>query len=298
MGHWNLGHTRLLRFVSYQKGVYNLGRGKDTRLSHKERKGGFAPPLESSGSARDMETGRHDGAQTGCTVRNPGDGVESVRHHMSKRSDRQRGTRTPEAPVAVVDTPAPVVETTPDTPTPVVESTDTPVIDPTAEIIAAIIAGGTTPDATFKTPAWTVAFVAAFRVIAGLPVGTWDERHAAVAAFRTACESAMPNTPDSARRNAGRFTGFSVFESQNALYFAAAIANVKLQNGHFMAAWRAELPHAKCDFLNRVYAWSTLSEYMAGRHGGVPDVPGARAVIAAWRERGCRPADAPVAPTS
>ena len=170
---------------------------------------------------------------------------------------------------------------------------ETPTILPAEtglDLVEALTSTGTTVDAGFKPPVWVAPFVAGFRAISALPVGTHEERVKASATFLATCEAALPNTPMPAAKNSGRFSGEHIFESQNGLYLAAALANVKLGNGHLVAAWRAECPLAKCDYLNKVdYPTSTLGEYLANRHAGVPGVPGAFAVIKAWADRKRQP---------
>ncbi len=142
--------------------------------------------------------------------------------------------------------------------------------------------------AGYTVPAFVVAFRDAFRAIHGMPVTTRDERIIAFYAFRAAVESAMPGQPVPTGKHTGRFTGMPVFESQNTLYVCAVLANVPLADGHIMVAWRAELPNAKCDYLAKNYAWSTLSEYVNGRHNG-STVPGGVSVVIDWAKRGRRP---------
>ncbi len=120
----------------------------------------------------------------------------------------------------------------------------------------------------YRMPAYVDAFVAGFRAIAPTPSITRDERAACSERFAAVCAAMMPHAAMPVGRHTGRFSTSPVFESQNTLYVAAAFANVMLTNGHFMAAWRAELPNAKCDYLAKNYAFTTLSEYINGRHNG------------------------------
>lgn len=148
----------------------------------------------------------------------------------------------------------------------------------------------TVPDG-FREPVYIGAFVNAFRAVASMPATTRDERVAVRDAFVATMDAAMPGTPMPTGRHTGRFSGCPVFESQNVLYVAAALANVALTDGHIMAAWRGELPNAKCDYLAKNYAWSTLSEYVNGRHNGSP-IPGAVEIVIAWNKRGRKPVSA------
>lgn len=148
-------------------------------------------------------------------------------------------------------------------------------------------AGAAVPDG-YVPPVYLAAFIDGLRAIAPLPCATRDERSACVARFTAVVEAAMPGTPAPMGRHTGRFTGMPVFESQNTLFVAAALANVVLGCGHLMAAWRVELPNAKCDYLAKNYAWTTLSEYVNGRHNGTT-VPDGVAVVVAWARRNRTP---------
>lgn len=144
-------------------------------------------------------------------------------------------------------------------------------------------------DPAYVVPAYVPAFAAAFRAVASMPSVTRDERIAVTDAFTAAMDAAMPGiVPNPSRRNDGRWTGLNVQTAQNVLYVSAALSNVPLTNGHIMSAWRAELPGARCDFHAKSYAWSTLTDYMATRHGGTP-MPGSDAIVRAWAARGRRP---------
>lgn len=170
----------------------------------------------------------------------------------------------PVADVATVDAPAPVAT---------VDAVD-------ARIAAAF------PDVTI--PPVIAHMARAFAAVAGMPVVTRDDRDAVRAAIVAHMETAMPGAAVTASRTVGRFTTWHVFESQNAAYVAAAMSGAYITDGHFVAMWAADLPNARCPYIDRVsYPTSTLSEYMGGRHGIVPmgggtAVPGARDVINAW----------------
>lgn len=142
----------------------------------------------------------------------------------------------------------------------------------------------------FTLPKYVNAYRDAFRAVAGMKAETRVERAAVRDAIVKFMERAMPGSPLPTGKHTGRFIGAPVFESQNTLYLAAALANVPLANGHIMAAWRAELPNAKCDYLGRDYAWSTLSEYTGGHHNGSP-VFGCNDVVGAWAKRGRKPVE-------
>lgn len=149
--------------------------------------------------------------------------------------------------------------------------------------------GATLPDG-YTAPAYLGAFVTALRAIAPMPSKTREERVACAARFAAAMDAAMPGTPAPVGRHTGRFTGMPVFESQNTLFIAAALANVVLTCGHLMSAWRVELPNAKCDYLAKDYAWTTLSEYINGRHNGTT-VPDGVAIVTAWAKRNRMPVE-------
>ena len=123
----------------------------------------------------------------------------------------------------------------------------------------------------------------AFAVVAPMPVGTLDERRAVRDTIVASFDAAMPNTPNTGVRNTGRFSGYHVFESQNTMYLAAALCGAYVTDGHFTAMWAADLPNARCPYMERVsYPTSTLTEYVHGRHNAVPGVAGARDVVMAW----------------
>lgn len=136
----------------------------------------------------------------------------------------------------------------------------------------------------YVAPAYLGAFVGALRGIASLPAKTREERVIVAKRFAELMDAAMPGTPQPQGRHTGRFTGMPVFESQNTLFVAAALANVPLTCGHLMSAWRVELPNAKCDYLAKDYAWTTLSEYVNGRHNGTT-IPGGVEIVVAWAKR-------------
>lgn len=201
---------------------------------------------------------------------------------MASKRDRTKKSPAPvtPAPVAVIDTPAPVV-------TPV---TVTPALHPELSLGAF---GVTVPDG-YVVPAFVPAFVAGFRAVALMPSATIDERRAVAAVFESTVAGMMPGAPTTVvGRHTGRFTSMPVFESQNTLYVCAALANVPVSNGVIMAAWRVELPNAKCDYLSKNYAWTTLSEYVNGRHNA-SIIPGGVDVVRMWNARN----RVPVAPVT
>jgi len=163
-----------------------------------------------------------------------------------------------------------------------------PDVVPVPLTVADVVAG--LPDG-YREPVCMAAFVAGFRAMVGMADnGGRADRAAMVAAFVTAANAVQPaDVPPMGKRH-GRWSGLPVAESQNVLYVAAIVADVAVTESMIMAAWRAELPNAKCDFLNRNYAWSTLSQYVNGHHGIAPGIPGARDAVAAWRKRGSKPA--------
>lgn len=191
-------------------------------------------------------------------------------------------TTTPDAPV-VPTTPDASIVTTPDAPVIVPSVPAVPVAR--ALTVADVIPG--IPDG-YAVPAFVNAFRDAFRAVSALPAVTRDQRIVVRDAFVAAMVAAMPGHDVPVGRHTGRWSGCPVFESQNVMYLAACMANVALTNGHIMAAWRAELPNAKCDYLARDYAWTTLSEYINHRHNGAI-VPGAYDAINAWYGRNRKP---------
>lgn len=200
---------------------------------------------------------------------------------MSKNKNR-RSSVVPSTDALVVETA--IVESTP------VAAVETTTATATAITLRDVVAG--LPDA-FVAPAYFAPMVDAIRRIAPMPTATTDERRAVCAAYTAAMDAAMPGTPEPRGRHTGRFTGMPVFETQNVIYLACAVANVVVNDGHVVAMWRAELPHARCDYIdrayNRGYAWSTLSEYTRGAHNAVPGIPGAVDAVIAWTKRGRRP---------
>jgi len=147
----------------------------------------------------------------------------------------------------------------------------------------------------YVAPAYLTAFVHGLRGIASLPSKTREERTICAKTFADIVERAMPGTPMPQGRHTGRFTGMPVFESQNTLFVAAALANVVLTCGHLMSAWRVELPNAKCDYLAKDYAWTTLSEYVNGRHNGTT-IPEGVNIVTAWARRNRMPVETAIAP--
>lgn len=140
----------------------------------------------------------------------------------------------------------------------------------------------------YAEPVFLVPFRDALRSVAALPSKTREERAAVRDAVVAFLDAALPGHGIPPGRHTGRWSGQPVFESQNAIYLAAVLANVPIAEGTIMAFWRAELPNAKCDYLIRNYAWTTLSEYLHGRHNGSV-VPGAHAAVAAWAARHRQP---------
>lgn len=198
---------------------------------------------------------------------------------MPKIKSTKKSTRQPSTVIAI-DTPVDVV---------VVDAPATITAPSPIMVDAIAIADAIALPDGFVVPAYIGAFVTAIRAIAPMPSTTRDERAACVSAFVASMERSMPGVPMPSAKNIGRFSGNPVFESQNAIYVACVLANVAVTNGHVMAAWRGELPNAKCDFLAKNYAWSTCSDYVNGRHGG-SFVSGAREFVGAWHARGHKPA--------
>jgi len=198
---------------------------------------------------------------------------------------RKRNTKTASAVTIEPIEPAAVAVIEPVTIEPIVPAAVEPAAMASPLSIAA--AGGVVPDG-YVVPAYIGAFVAGFRAMAGMPSVTRDERAACANSFAAAVETAMPGTAAPSGRHTGRFTGMPVFESQNTLYVAAVMANVIVTGGHVMAAWRVELPNAKCDYLAKSYAWSTLAEYVNGRHNGTT-IPDGVNIVIAWNKRGRTP---------
>lgn len=148
----------------------------------------------------------------------------------------------------------------------------------------------TTVDVVPTMPVWIRALIAGFGAIVDTVIATSDDVRAASVAFTTAARDVV-DAPVPSRAFAGRFTGFQLRDGQNAIYVALAESGVdvnRITNGHIMAAWIAEYPGARCDFavvgFGRGYGWSTLTEYINGRHGTVPgytdDV--ARRMVTEW----------------
>jgi hypothetical protein len=83
----------------------------------------------------------------------------------------------------------------------------------------------------------------------------------------------------------GRVSNMGIRYAQNALYVAAMLTGrvaAKIPNAVYMAAWRVELPNATCDFVNRTYGHSTLTDFTATRHGECPGLPTAIDVVRTW----------------
>ena len=77
----------------------------------------------------------------------------------------------------------------------------------------------------FQVPRYLTAYRDAFRVVSGMKAETRPERAAVRDAIVKFMEKAMPGTPVPTGKHTGRFIGGPVFESQNTLYLAAALAN-------------------------------------------------------------------------
>jgi hypothetical protein len=193
-----------------------------------------------------------------------------------------RKPRTAAVVVPPVDTAAAAAVVVPDTAAAVVVP-DPPTVPALPEPITLTVAGATVPD-TFVMPRFVDAFVAGFRAVARMPSVTRDERIAVADVFRAECVRVMGDMPVPMGRHTGRFSGQPVFESQNTLYVAAVLANVATNGGHIMAAWRVELPNAKCDYLAKNYAWSTMSEFLNGNHNGTV-IPDGNIVVRLWANR-------------
>ena len=157
-------------------------------------------------------------------------------------------------------------------------------------------------DTTFPgidVPAFIRAMAHAFAMVATMPTGTRTDRETVRDAIVAELVARMGDRAVPVSRTVGRFSNMHVFESQNSMYVAAAMSGVNVTTGMIVAAWRADLPSAKCDYIgtayDRDYPSSTMSDYIGARHGIVPNVPGARDVVAAWRTtRNRKPADVPV----
>ena len=213
---------------------------------------------------------------------------------MSKRvrSSVRPSTRTRTTAVVVPDAAAAVV--VPDAaavvdvvPAAVVDVPAVPAVPELPPVITLAAAGANVPDA-FIMPPYMAAWIAGFRAIARMPSTTVDERRACVAAFAAAAVAVAGDVPMPVGRHTGRFSTMPVFESQNTLYVAAALANCGVNGGHIMAAWRVELPNAKCDYLVKNYAWSTMSEFLNGKHNGSA-IPDGGIVVRAWANRNRAP---------
>jgi hypothetical protein len=230
------------------------------------------------------------------TVRNPAspvDGrIERTHTMTTKRTRRATATATATVPATVDTIAADVTATVDPIAEPIAEPTAPPAYDPAAALLAAMVAVGVTPAAGFVVPPFIVAAAHAFRAIAGRTIRDRADMVAMRDAFVTAMESAFPGTPaaDKCATNSGRFSGHHVFESQNALYVAAAVSGVVVSDLMFAAAWRAELPNAKCDYLTRTtYPRTTMSEYINGKHNACPGVDGAVDIVRTWRNRDRKP---------
>lgn len=202
---------------------------------------------------------------------------------MSKKNDRT--TRTPKAQVSN-DTPA-VVPT---------NNTTVSTVPAPARTLALrdVVAG--LPEA-FREPSWLTPMAETVVSIHAMPTKTREQRQAVVDAYVSAMSTATGITGialEPTGKHTGRFTGMAVFETQNAIYLACAMANVAVDEGHVCAMWRGELPRAKCDYLgtayDKAYPWSTLSLYVNGGHNGGP-IPGAREAVTAWAKRGRKPVE-------
>ena len=207
--------------------------------------------------------------------------VYTMARRPSGTTPATRATRATRTTTTTADVPATTTTaaTVADVPAADVPAADpTPAIDPIDARIAETFPGNVSG---------TIRFIAvmarAFAAVAGMSVATMDDRIAVRAAIVAALHAAYPGTVNTGVRNTGMFGGMHVFESQNAMYVAAAMSGAYVTDGHFVAAWSAELPNARCPFLVKTgYPTSTLSEYVGGRHNAVPGVENARAVVVAW----------------
>lgn len=196
-------------------------------------------------------------------------------------------TRTPRTPKTVPAVPSATVPATTGTTTITTPAAPAvPAVRTLADVIPADVLG------TFVAPTFVGPMVNAIRAIASMPTKTRDERAACVTAYTAVMIAETGITADPVGKHTGRFTGYAVFETQNAIYFACVLANVAVNDGHIVAAWRAELPMAKCDYLgtayDRAYPTSTLSLYVNdGHNGGV--IPGMRDAVRVWQKSGRKP---------
>ena len=84
----------------------------------------------------------------------------------------------------------------------------------------------------------------------------------------------------------GRVSSMGIRYGQNAIYVTLACSGrtaAKTPNALIMALWAMEYPNAKCDFVNRVYGHSTLTDFVNDRHGDCPGIPTAIDVVRVWR---------------
>jgi len=201
---------------------------------------------------------------------------------MAKRTGTKRPTRTIATPAIVPPTPAPVV-TTDATP---------------ANVVRVLTFADFDAPEPSSIPAHIPAFVAGIRAIAPMPVKTFAERTAARDAFIAAVIAAGCTGSDTNAKHTGRFSTRPVFVAQNDVYACIAFANVAVESGHVMAIWAAEFPGSTCGrnvpgvngvpYIGRDYAWSTLSEYVNGRHNAC-SFDNARIVIQSWINAGRKP---------
>lgn len=258
------GDTRHVRIVSYEKGGSDLHHGSAVVLQMRKLSGvcGRRPKrtVRKTGDDPNTETESDTMAKRKPTTTTPTDTTIAT-----KRAPR--APRANKSGIAVLNTvPAVHVPTTP----------------------ALALSDVSTVPAGYIVPAALMAWRDAFRATANMPSKTRDERAIIVGAMVAALDAAMPGTPTPLGRNTGRFFGAPVFESQNTLYVAAALANCTVTAGAIMAAWRVEMPNAKCDYIGRDYAWTTLSEFVNGRHNG-SIVPDGVAIVVAWNTRNRQP---------
>lgn len=181
------------------------------------------------------------------------------------------------------DTPTvPTPDATPDAPT-----VDAPPVTskPRATKPARVVPASPFPG---HVPTAVRAFTAMVRAIIAMPVDTPDHIRAATStAVRAA--SAVVDAPMPAGMN-GRWSGLGIRYAQNMMYVAIAMSGIpvaRIDGGHIVAMWAAELPHARCPFAERPgYGMSTLTDYVNGRHGDVPmaDDATARTIVRTWRD--------------
>ncbi len=167
----------------------------------------------------------------------------------------------------------------------VAPATTIPAIVPPSPVDAAVARfGGVCPGVT--VPAWFRPIVAGIMAVTGANATTMSN-DALTAAFIDAANAIRP--ADKPTGSNGRWTNAGIRYAQNDIAFAFACAvpfiDARRAGNYgraFMAAWRAELPNAKCDYFARMYGYSTLGEIVGSRHGSVDGVTNGLDVIRVW----------------